>query len=93
MLNAASALPQLEQADKLMARMPPAKWAADMRIAASELGLPEPSALLRPEGISSHNRDARQSSVHRTISHGSFQLKEDLGNLLLFAVIVGCYSF
>lgn len=36
MLNAVNALPQLEQADKLTARMPPAKWAADMHIAASE---------------------------------------------------------
>ncbi|KAL3162058.1 hypothetical protein ABBQ38_009122 [Trebouxia sp. C0009 RCD-2024] len=34
MLNAVNALPQLEQADKLTARMPPAKWAADMHIAA-----------------------------------------------------------
>lgn len=36
MLNAVNALPQLEQADKLIARMPPAKWAAEMQTAASE---------------------------------------------------------
>ena len=35
MLNAVNALPQLEQADKLTARMPPAKWAAEMQTAAS----------------------------------------------------------
>ena len=36
MLNAVNALPQLEQADKLIARMPPAKWAAETQNAASE---------------------------------------------------------
>lgn len=36
MLNAVNALPHLEQADKLIARMPPAKWATDMQTAASE---------------------------------------------------------
>ena len=35
-LNAVNVLPQLEQADKLIARMPPAKWAAEQAIAASE---------------------------------------------------------
>ena len=29
-LNAVSAVPQLEQADKLLTRLPQAKWAADM---------------------------------------------------------------
>lgn len=37
LLNAVNALPQLEQADKLIARMPPAKWAAEMQAAASKL--------------------------------------------------------
>ena len=36
MLNAVNALPQLEQADKLLTRLPRAKWAADMHTAASE---------------------------------------------------------
>lgn len=42
MLNAVNALPQMEQADKLMARMPPAKWAAEVQIAASRFRLPTP---------------------------------------------------
>lgn len=93
MLNAVNALPQMEQADKLMARMPPAKWAAEMHVAASEFKLPAPSALLHSAGISSQNTAARQSSTRCTISCGSFQLKEDFGNFLLLAVIVCCYSF
>lgn len=35
-LNAVNALPQLEQADKLIARMPPAKWATELATAASK---------------------------------------------------------
>ncbi len=34
-LNAVNALPQLEQADKLLTRLPQAKWAADMHSATS----------------------------------------------------------
>ena len=37
MLSPVNALSQLEQADKLIARMPPAKWAAEMQTAASEI--------------------------------------------------------
>lgn len=36
MLNAVNALPQLEQADKLLTRLPQAKWAADMHTTTSE---------------------------------------------------------
>jgi len=36
MLNAVSALPQLEQADKLLTRLPQAKWATDMHTTTSE---------------------------------------------------------
>ena len=52
MLNAVNALPQLEQADKLIARMPPAKWAADMHTAASESREPpSESPPLPPVGL------------------------------------------
>ena len=36
MLNAVNALPQLEQADKLLTRLPQAKWAADMHTITSK---------------------------------------------------------
>ena len=36
-LNAVSAVPQLEQADKLLTRLPQAKWAADVRTSTSML--------------------------------------------------------
>ena len=36
MLDAVNALPQLEQADKLIAHVPPAEWAADTQTATSE---------------------------------------------------------
>lgn len=36
MLSAASAVPQLEQADKLLTRLPEAKWAADMHTLSSK---------------------------------------------------------
>lgn len=35
MLNAVNALPQLEQAEKLIARVPQAKWASDLHKIAS----------------------------------------------------------
>lgn len=88
MLNAVNALPQMEQADKLLARMPPAKWAAELQTAASEFRLSAPSALLHPAGISLLNRAVLPSSMHCTVSHGSSQLKENLGSFSLFC----CHS-
>ena len=37
MLNAVSAVPQLEQADKLLTRLPQVKWAVDVRTSTSKL--------------------------------------------------------